>query len=738
MSELIICEKPNAAKKIAEALADNKPKKQLSREKVAYYNLTHNGKEIQVCSAVGHLYGLTQTPGTPKTYPAFEIEWAPSSELKKASAFTKKYLSTIKRLAKQASTFTIATDYDIEGEVIGINIVKYACKKNDAHRMKFSTLTKDDLIDSYKNKSKTIDWGQANAGETRHKMDWFFGINLSRALTEAIKTTGGFKLMSTGRVQGPALKLIVEKEKEIKKFVPEPYNEIELKGKINKHSITAMHKKGKIFNKQQAEKIYNTCKNQKTANIDSINKKKFSTPPPHPFDLTSLQIEAHKCLGISPKKTLQLAQTLYTNGYTSYPRTSSQQLSSKIKYVQIIKKISKQKDYLKETAILLKEKTLTPNNGKKKDPAHPAIYPTGDFPSFKDPQEKKLYDLIVRRFLATFGKAALRETITCNLDCNKEIFTARGTTTLEKGWFELYGKHVKLKETQLPNIIKTDICNIDSLKKLDKETSPPNRYTVASIIKELEKENLGTKATRANIIETLFYRGFAVERPIAATELGIRTEETLEKYSPKIMDPQLTRHFEEEMEKIRQNKKKPETVLNEVKKEITNILTNFKKNIKEIGKALYSANKETRREQSTIGNCPECKGNLVIKSGRFGRFIACDQYPKCKTTFKLPSNALAQPSKKICEHCKHPMIKLIKEGKRPQEMCIWPECPSKKQDKNGKKITPPKKITKKCPDCGNELLIRKGFYGEFIGCSNYPKCKHTERINSKKPTKKKK
>ena len=202
MYQLIITEKPNAAKKIADALADNKATKKSTRDKVPYYELTHEGKKIVVVCAVGHLYGLQQKSGKRADYPVFDIDWEPTADISKKSAFSRKYLMNIKRLAKDANDFVVATDYDIEGEVIGLNVVRYACKQKDAKRMKFSTLTKEDLVKAYENASSHLDWGQAQAGEARHKMDWFFGINLSRALTASIKATGSFKLMSTGRVQG--------------------------------------------------------------------------------------------------------------------------------------------------------------------------------------------------------------------------------------------------------------------------------------------------------------------------------------------------------------------------------------------------------------------------------------------------------------------------------------------------------------------------------------------------------
>jgi DNA topoisomerase-1 len=735
MYELIICEKPNAAKKIANALADKKPEKKSSRTRVPYYKITHNNKKIMVVSAVGHIYGLAQKKGVPKSkYPVFDIEWQPSSKIKKGH-FSSKYLTVIKRLSKDANEFTVATDYDVEGEVIGLNIVRYACKQKDANRMKFSTLTKEDLIKSYKNKSKNLDWPQANAGETRHIMDWFFGINLSRALTASIKSTGSFKLMSTGRVQGPALKLIVDKEKEIQKFVPEPYNVIELEGKKDKENIIATHNLGNIFDKKKADLIYNKCKDSKKAKIKDKKTRKYKSFPPYPFDLTSLQIESHKCLHISPKNTLKIAQELYSKGYTSYPRTSSQKLPKEIGYKKILSKLSKIKEYKQSSEFLLNKKFLKPNEGKKKDPAHPAIYPTGERPKFKTEQERKVYDLIVKRFMATFGDSATRETITASIDCKDEIFISKGTRTIEKGWFELYQPYVMLKEQTLPKMETGDSIKVVKINKIDKETQPPKRYTESSIIKELEKENLGTKATRASIIDRLFERLFIEGKPIKATQIGIMTEETLEKYSPEIVNPELTRHFEKEMDKIRSKSKEPKEVIEEAKQKVSEIIEKFNQNIEKIGKELLKATKKTREIQSNVGKCPSCKkGNLVIKRGKFGYFVACDQYPKCKKTFKLPPNALVKVTKKTCKECNHPLVRVIRKGKKPQEICIFPDCPSKesiaknkekKKDINGK-------IGRKCPKCGSDLLLRKSFYGEFIGCSNYPKCRYTEKIKKEK------
>ena len=323
MYELIITEKPNASKRIADALADGKAIKE-NLKGVPYYKITHGKKDIVVACAVGHLYGLAEKNKKGWTFPVFDIEWKPTYEVSKNAKFSKKYLDVIKKLCKDADSFTVATDFDVEGEVIGFNIIRYACKQKDAYRMKFSTLTKPDLVEAYENKLQHLDWGQAEAGETRHFLDFFNGVSYSRALTSSIKKAGSFKLMSTGRVQGPSLKIIVDREKEIKAFKPVPFWQIELSGNVNAGSIIAWHKEDKFWDKKQADKVMKNVKGEKKATVDNVQKKQFKHAPPTPFDLTTLQTEAYRCLRIAPKETLAIAQELYTSGCISYPRTSSQ------------------------------------------------------------------------------------------------------------------------------------------------------------------------------------------------------------------------------------------------------------------------------------------------------------------------------------------------------------------------------------------------------------------------------
>lgn len=714
--ELIITEKPSAAKKMADALADGKPIREKDGQ-VSWYKVTHGDNDIIIANAVGHVYGLKEK--SKKSFPNFDIDWVPSYDVNKKSAHVRKYLTVLKRLAKECDSFTVACDYDIEGEVIGLNVIRYAAKQKDANRMKFSTLTVDELRSAYKDKQKHLDWGQANAGETRHKLDWYYGINISRALTQAIKKAGTYQLLSTGRVQGPALKIVCDREREITAFIPTPYWELELNGKLSKTNILAAHKKGKIQDEKIALDILKKTKGQPATIVD-IKAREVKKDPPNPFDLTSLQMEAHGKLKIAPKQTLSIAQELYTNGWISYPRTSSQELPESIGYKKILEAIGRQKEYIEEAKMVLAKKTLKPNNGKKKDPAHPAIYPTGVPPKALEGREKKLYDLIVRRFLATFGDVAIRETVTYTIDCAKELFLAKGTLTKEPGWMTLYGVYGKQKEEELPKANINDSIIDPKVTKLDKETTPPNRYTEASIIKALEKKNLGTKATRASIVDTLFTRKYIEGKQIKATDLGLKVDTILSKYVPKITDDEMTRNFEEQMEEIRNNKKKPEEVLKHAQEVIKEIITDFAKHESDLGVGLRDTFLETRDRVETLGTCPNCDAGMVkLRRGKFGRFAACDQYPECKTTYSLPNTGDIEPTDKFGEKTKAPIIKIVRKG-RAQEVCISPD---------EQEVHHLKEEGETCDKCKKgKMLLRKSVYGQFLGCDKYPKCKNIKQI----------
>lgn len=679
-TELIITEKPAAAEKIASALG---PAEKHNLNGVPYYEINKGGKQVLIGCAVGHLFTLKQISG--KGWPVFDISWEPNFKVRKRD-WSKKYYTALTKLCKQANKFIVACDYDVEGEVIGWNVVRFICGKNKdktAKRMKFSTLTASELQKAYKELMPSLDFGQAYAGETRHKLDWLYGINLSRALMEAIKTTGSFKIMSIGRVQGPALRLIVEKERAIKSFKPSPYWQVFLlvqdseKQKVEVKYIKDLTKKSELAK-------FKLLKNKLA---DATTKKtEQKILPPAPFDLTTLQTEAYRFHNRTPSQTLQIAQSLYLAGLISYPRTSSQKLPPSISYKEILKKLSKH--HKKLTKFIKRKK---PIEGRKSDPAHPAIYPTGEHKESLSDDEKKIYNLIVRRFISCFCEDAIVENKKIEVTSDKLKFRAKGLNIKQKGWMDVYT--AKLKEENLPDI--NGKVTIREIRTEEKQTKPPKRYSAASLVRELEKKNLGTKATRANIVETLYSRDYIKEKSIEATPLGISLIESLEKNSPIIIDDSLTRNFEKQMNTIQGSKKdlpkKSEKIIESAKDALLKIEKQFRKNEAKIGKQLVKSItniRETQRKANTLNICPKCgKGNLHIlfnrKSKRY--FVACNAYPKCKNTFSLPPNSLIKPATdsdkqpETCQECQFPKLIALRKGKRPWKFCFNPQCPTNEE-----------------------------------------------------------
>lgn len=722
---LIIAEKPKVAERIADSLG--KPEK-VKNGSVSYFSIKNKDKdEIFVVSAVGHMYGLKQK-SVSNEYPIFDIEWKPIYLIDRNADYVRDYIKTIEEISKKCDFFINSCDYDIEGEIIGFNAIKFACGidpyKENVKRMKFSTLTPDAITGAYAHLEPT-NKGMADAGITRHVLDWYWGINLSKALSSSLRKANIYTTMSTGRVQGPTLKILADREREISAFVPEKYWQIEMLCEKDGNKISALHEANKIFDKEKAEKIKNNCRSgKKAAEVSEVKKKKSKVSPPPAFDLTELQTEAYSKVNIDPRRTLEIAQDLYTSGLISYPRTASNQLVDPIEYyIEIIKKLSK--NYKEECNFLLNKKELKPVNGKKVDPAHPAIHPTGESAEL-DGEKKKIYDLITRRFFATFGDDAFRESVSVKINDNGEIFIAKGSRTVDEGWNKLY-RYARFEEQEIAEVKKNDLLDVLEINMPEKETQPPKRYTVASVITELEKRNLGTKATRAVIIDTLFKRKYIEGKSISVTPLGMNVVSTLEKHCGDVLSENLTRKFEDHMDKIRESKISKEKVIEEGKKTLTTLSKKFKAEESEIGKELANSVSNTAQKENFVGKCLKCEGDLTIRSNKNGgKFIGCSKYPECKFIIALPPGLIKKEGE--CEECGYAVVSRITKGRQLDKFCVNPKCPANKK-KGTEGLTEESElepaVVGKCPKCGGELSTKKGMYGNFVGCSGYPKCRFT-------------
>jgi len=677
---LIISEKPQAAQRIAEALAEGSIDK-ISKRGAYWFEFERNGKKCLCVPAVGHLFVLDTKKSKGWEYPTFDVHWVPTCT-RKGSEYTKKYLGNLQELSKGVDEFIVSTDYDIEGEVIGFNILRFLCKTTKAKRMKFSTLTKSDLVEAYDNAMPTVDRGQAEAGLTRHFLDFFWGINTTRALTLAMRKflRRRFTVVSSGRVQSPTLKILVDRELEIKKFVAIPFWQLHLHCLHGSETLIAVYEKDKVWEKTEAQQVFDTCTG-KDAVVQQIKKRSYKNLPPTPFDTTSLQTESYRCFGLSPTETMAVAEALYNQALISYPRTSSQKLPAKIGLKKILQNLSKNPSFKNICQELLSKGKLKPREGKRTDPAHVAIYPTGERPKALNATQQKMYNLIVKRFLALFGEPAIREAVAVVLDVSGRKFLLSGIRTIEPGWTNYYKEFVRLKEQLLPALNKGDVLKNKKLEILDKETQPPKRYTQGSIVKQMEKLGLGTKATRANILQTLYNRSYIKGKTIEVTGFGERVADVLEKFCPRIISVELTRKFEDEMELVRQLKKERETVVGEVKGLLTETMAEFKDKEEDIGKALAEAYESYEKKESYLGKCLDCDGDLriIVNPKTRKRFCGCSNYSKgCRFSTPLPQRGSVKALDKTCEECGFPLI-AVRFRRKWFESCLNMKCKTKEK-----------------------------------------------------------
>jgi DNA topoisomerase-1 len=668
MTVLVICEKPRVAQRVATALDSNARRKLFNG--VVYYEVERGGEQIYVAPTVGHIYTLREKNGG--GYPVFDVGWVPSYQVDKSAYYTKKYLDTIKFLAGRAQEFVNSCDFDTEGSIIGYNIIRFACGKTSGKRMRFSTLTEEELAEAY-DKKEELDYNNAYAGEARSILDWLWGINLSRGLMSAVRQSGEYRVMSIGRVQGPTLKILSMREREIAAFVPVPFWQLFAHCK----GVKFTHEKGRFFEKEEATEAKK--RTERSGVVDKVERKRFEQPPNPPFDLTSLQIEAYRWLGFSPSQTQEIAQALYEAGLISYPRTASQKLPAKLNLPRIINMLSKNSNYEKFAKELIEKRRFYPREGSKDDPAHPAIFVTGVIPKKGTPEaELKVYDLIAKRFLSCFAENAVREKMRVELLLGDQRYVGEGARVIKEGWISFYKPYAKFDETDLSGFKEGEEVEVDRLEMRKDKTKPPARYTPASIIQTLEEKELGTKGTRSMIVDTLYKRGYTADRSIRVTTFGLAVCDALEHHSPEILDEEMTRKLESEMGWIQEGKIEEGKVIENGKARLLEILQDFKKKEKEIGKELVTALRNTSFEQNFIGKCPKCGGDLkIIVSKTSGkRFCGCSNYPKCSQSYPIPQFGSIKPLKKSCKVCGLPMI-FVRSGKKVFQMCIDPNCKSK-------------------------------------------------------------
>ncbi len=630
----------------------------------------------------------------------------------------KELVKQIIELSKKASTTYIATDEDREGEAIGYHVACLIGGELESYpRIVFHEITQNAILNALKT-PRQIDMSKVNAQQARRFLDRIVGFKLSSLISSKIT-----KGLSAGRVQSAALKLVIDREREIKAFKPltyftlDAYFESHLEAQLISYKGNKL-KAQELIDKKEAQEIKNELEKE-SYTISSIVKKSKKSPTPPPFMTSTLQQSASSLLGFSPTKTMSIAQKLYEGvttpqgvmGVITYMRTDSLNIAKEA-LEEARNKILKDygKDYLPPKAKVYSSKN------KNAQEAHEAIRPTSivlEPNALKDylkPEELKLYTLIYKRFLASQMQDALFESQSVVVACEKGEFKASGRKLLFDGYYKILGNDDKDK--LLPNLKENDPIKLEKLESNAHVTEPPARYSEASLIKVLESLGIGRPSTYAPTISLLQNRDYikVEKKQISALESAFKVIEILEKHFEEIVDSKFSASLEEELDNIAQNKADYQQVLKDFYYPFMDKIEAGKKNI--ISQKVH---------EKTGQSCPKCGGELVKKSSRYGEFIACNNYPKCKYV-KQTENANDGAKQELCEKCGGEMVQKFSRNGAFLACNNYPECKNTKSLKN----TPNANETiegVKCPECGGDIALKRSKKGSFYGCNNYPKCR---------------
>jgi DNA topoisomerase-1 len=672
MSTLVICEKQNAAKRIAAILSNGKARGEFY-QKVPVYNFQKEGEEFSVIGLRGHILELDYPEEFRRWHRIKPRELTHIAPEKKVSAGAKNIVSALKDLARKNHNIIIATDFDREGELIGVeglNIVRDVNPQIEVKRARFSALTSEEVKGAFSN-LVDVDFNLSSAAESRQVVDLAWGATLTRFISIASNQQGK-DFLSVGRVQSPTLALIVDKEKEIRKFKPEPYWEIE--ANLEKSSkFKAKHKKGRFDDLKAVNLAFERAKRAKSAKVDSVVKKEKKDRPPIPYNTTTFLRDATR-QGLTASKAMSIAEDLYTNGFISYPRTDNTVYPKSLSLRGILETLKKS-EFSSHAEELLKRKPLRASRGKKQTTDHPPIHPTQSA-NKKDLNRTqwKVYELIVRRFFATLASDAISENTTVVLDIGGEPFETKALKFIDLGWRK-YFPYYTPKEILLPKMKKGDEISILDVELIEDQTKPPNRLGQGALIAEMERLGLGTKSTRHEIIQKLYTRGYVRGSPPKPTPSGVAVIEALEEHARTITRVRMTSTLEKDMDYVAQGKKDYEDVVSESQEMLDKVFIILEENRERIGDVI----KEALKEQRIVGKCQRCGGDLLImRSHRGKRFVGCSKFPKCRNSFALPQRGKLDVSENTCNLCGAPMLRFGRGRSKKKEVCINMKCENSK------------------------------------------------------------
>ncbi|KAB1186558.1 MULTISPECIES: DNA topoisomerase I [Haloferax] len=723
--DLIITEKDNAARRIADILSGETA----SAERMNGVNVYKWGGK-RCIGLSGHVVGVD--------FPPEYNDWRDVEPVELISAPVEKHptqeniVAALRRLARRAGSVTIATDYDREGELIGKEAYELVREVNEdvpVDRVRFSSITKREVTEAFDNPDD-LDFNLAAAGEARQIIDLVWGAALTRFLSLSARQLGN-DFISVGRVQGPTLKLIVDREREIEAFDPEDY--WELFSNLTKdadgaaESFEAQYfyidedgtEAERIWDGDAAESAYETLLGVDTAEVTSVKRRTRTDTPPAPFNTTQF-IRAAGSIGYSAQRAMSIAEDLYTAGYITYPRTDNTVYPDDLDPRELLGAFEGDRRFKDDAESLLEQEEIEPTEGDNETTDHPPIHPTGELPSASDISEDEwdVYELVVRRFFATVAEDAVWEHLRVVAEAAGLSMKANGKRLLEPGYHEVY-PYFNSSESFVPDVEEGESLAVADTHLDAKQTQPPRRYGQSRLIETMEQMGIGTKATRHDVIQKLYDRGYIESDPPRPTRLARAVVEASEDFAKLIVSEEMTSQLESDMMAIARGEATLADVTEESKEILQDVFEGLMESREELGKQLQ----DSLKADKTVGPCPDCGGDLVVRKSRRGSyFIGCDSYPDCTYTLPLPSTGKPLIMEETCdEHDLH-HIKMLAGRKTFVHGC--PLCKAEEADEEEDMVIGT------CPECGEEhggeLAIKRLRSGSrLVGCTRYPDCDYS-------------
>ncbi|MDD1672909.1 MAG: DNA topoisomerase I [Methanomicrobiales archaeon] len=657
---LIIAEKNIAAHRIAQILSGEKNLRMGKEGGVPTYIF----EDTVVVGLKGHVVDVDFLPEyadwRSKEYTPRSLIDAPI--VKKVTE--KKIVDLIRKLGKKADLVTIATDYDTEGELIGkeaCEIIRSGNKRVPMLRARFSAITPQEILHAFQQPS-VLDLALAAAGEARQEIDLVWGASLTRFISLAARR-GGTNILSVGRVQSPTLAMIVDREKEIESFIPEPYWNLRCVTEKDRIVFEVEHAHGRFT--QEEEAIAARNRTYAPLVVTEIKESEKLDRPPAPFDTTAFIVAAGR-IGFGAGKAMQIAEDLYMNGYISYPRTDNT-LYPKTLDISAILRTLRKTEFGSDVRWVEEHRRSSPTHGKKESTDHPPIHPTGQASRQELGEDRwRVYELVVRRFLATLSPDARWKMMKVCLRASEEPYIANGSRLLEPGWRKVY-LFSEAQEDPIPSLLEGSTLPLKDVILDAKETQPPPRYSQSRLIQRMEELGLGTKSTRHEVVGKLLSRRYIQGNPVRPTLVGRAVIDALEDYADTITKPEMTQTLDSHMQQIKEKKRTRKDVAEESRYMLQEIFQELEEHREDIGEEI----REKIAEEHALGTCPVCGGTLRIRQMKgSGQFIGCSGYPRCTFNINLPGMqwGKAVRTETICpDHSLH-HVRLIRKGVRPWEI----------------------------------------------------------------------